>query len=493
MNTVLKFSITLAVFTFIAYQSLVTGTAHALPAFSRTYKVECTTCHSIFPELNEYGEAFLKNSYVYFGKAKKSERKESTLPPPLVAKKQDAVVKSKISGSGDDDKLAKLKSGAMLPLESETSAGEPVQQSAAQPAPIGGEQVVPEGLLLAGIPELLPISFTASLHATHNPKAVNELDFSTRAFKLNAGGNFREKAAFFATYTIYTENAAGITNTSQTPTNATSKNDINEFYLIGRQLFDTPINVKVGRMQPKLGLWKSNNKLSTTHSYLPYNYRVGDKSEFQIDQPQDAIELNATLFKRFFAAAGVVNRKGQNSKDWYGHVSYKFGGADYLANEPDVDLSKDESISDFLVITTGAYGYYGKNGVSNSNDSKNTYFRAGFDAEALYKNFRLRLLAGIGEDDNALLIASPWTKVISKAVSFENEVTVLVNLIAAARFEYLQQESATNSFSTYYSRKYIGTLSYAPLENFKILAEYNYQVDPKNIERIATLGATFSF
>jgi hypothetical protein len=50
---------------------MVAGNSHAIPAFTRAYKVECTTCHTIYPELNEYGEAFLKNSYVYSGKAKK--------------------------------------------------------------------------------------------------------------------------------------------------------------------------------------------------------------------------------------------------------------------------------------------------------------------------------------------------------------------------------------------------------------------------------------
>ena len=45
-----------------------TDRADAIPAFSRLHKTECTTCHTIYPELNEYGEAFLKNSFVYMGK-----------------------------------------------------------------------------------------------------------------------------------------------------------------------------------------------------------------------------------------------------------------------------------------------------------------------------------------------------------------------------------------------------------------------------------------
>jgi hypothetical protein len=296
---------------------------------------------------------------------------------------------------------------------------------------------------------------------------------------------------FFGTYVAYTEGASNA-NTSYTPSNA--GNNINEFFIQWRNLMGTPINLKAGRMQPKLGLWKTNNKLSVTNNYVPYSYTVGEKSQFRIEQPQDALELNSILGKRFFVAAGIVNRKGQNEKDAYGHVSYKFGGADFLANEPDVDLAKDETILDFLTITTGAYGYYGKNGENNSNNPKNTYFRAGLDTEVLYKIYRLRMLANIGEDDNVSLGTNPWTKVISKAVTLEGEITLRVNLIAAARFEYLQQvQGMGSSFENIYSRRYIATLGYTPIENFKLSTEFKYEIGQTDINRIGTLGATFSF
>jgi hypothetical protein len=45
--------------------------AEAIPAFSREYKTECTTCHTIFPQLNEFGQAFEKNAFVWPGASKK--------------------------------------------------------------------------------------------------------------------------------------------------------------------------------------------------------------------------------------------------------------------------------------------------------------------------------------------------------------------------------------------------------------------------------------
>jgi len=42
-----------------------TPKASAIPAFSRKYQTSCTTCHSNFPELNDFGEAFKKNGFKF--------------------------------------------------------------------------------------------------------------------------------------------------------------------------------------------------------------------------------------------------------------------------------------------------------------------------------------------------------------------------------------------------------------------------------------------
>lgn len=436
--------------------------AHAIPAFTRANKVECSTCHTIYPELNEYGEAFQKNSYVYFGKGNQA------------AKGKDAA-----------DALG-------------AAPGEPATERHAEAAVPSGGEAKPEGLLLAAIPELLPISFTASINAAYNHNAANELDLSTRALKLHAGGNFREKAAFFATYVAYSENTSSITGTtSSTPTN--NNTDINELFFIWRHAFDTPVNIRVGRMQPKLSLWKSNNRLSVTNSFAPYSYTVGI-SEFSIEQPQDALEANAILGNRFFAAAGVVNRKHQNTKEGYGHVSYKIGGADFLGNEPEVDLEKEESVFDFLTATIGVYGYYGKNGTPNTTAGvapvQNQYYRTGVDLEILYKLVRLRLAGVLGEDDNAFLTASP-TGIRSYAAAVEGEYTFRKNLVGAFRFEY--QDDGRE-----FVRRYIPTLGYTPLQNVKVALEYKHEIAASNrsalssnaqdfTNRIGTLGVTFSF
>ena len=486
---------------------LASTNAHAIPAFTRANKVECTTCHTIYPELNEYGEAFLKNSYVYFGKGiKGTKTKESTPPPAAKAApaSKSSAARPDIKGAGNADTLNKLKAGALVatddtPAESAAVVSSEIPAEESQAATTAAD-AKSEGLLLSAIPEQLPISFTASINGSYNRNAVNEFDFSTRSLKLSAGGNFAEKAGFFGTYLIYTENVANIANTSQTPGNLTSKNDIGELFLIWRHALGSPINLKIGRLQPKLGLWKSNNKLSATNSLAPYAYTVGSQSVFRLEQPQDALEANAILANRLFVAGGVVNRKQQNTKEGYGHISYKFGGADFVANEPEIDLNKDESVFDFLVLTIGGYGYFGTNGNPNTTagvtPTQNKFYRTGVDLDILYKLFRMRLAGVMGRDDNPELTVTAKA-VKSYVAAVEGQYSFLENLIGALRVEY--QDDGRG-----YVRRYIPTLGYTPLQNVKVAAEYKHEIAtsykdlPGNnaqdfINRIGTLGVTFSF
>jgi hypothetical protein len=476
------------------------GTSYAIPAFSRANNVECSTCHTIFPELNEYGEAFLKNSYVYFGKGGGQAAKNAGPHPPPVEIKHAAppVADSRdVRGEGDPALLSKLKAGMMISADApEAAPGSAfAPETEVSPAAVGGG-TKSEGIALSGVPALLPISFTANIHGTYNRNSVNEVDFSTRALKLNAGGNFKGKAGFFGTYLVYTENAAGSTNTGQIPTNMTGKNDIGELFVIWRHALETPINIKVGRFQPKLGLWKSNNKLSITNPYATYSYTVG-VSPFTQEQSQDAAEANMIFGNRLFVAGGVVNRKNQNTKEWYVHTSVKIGGADYLGNEPEIDLDADESILDFLTLTIGGYGYVGTNGDPNTvagvTPRQNDYYRAGADIDLLYKVLRLKLSGVMGRDDNpALSYELPPVKTYAAAI--EGEYMILRNLIGSLRFEYV--DDGVNMY-----RRFIPTVAYNPIENLKVTAEYKHEygiayssadaIDITN--KIGTLGVAFSF
>jgi hypothetical protein len=201
--------------------------------------------------------------------------------------------------------------------------------------------------------------------------------------------------------------------------------------------------------------------------------------------------------KRLFFACGVVNPKNQNTKEYYLHSSVKFGGADYLTNEPEIDLNKEESIFDYLTVTIGGYGYVGRNGDPNTvagvTPRFNDFYRAGGDLDLLYKLVRLKVSGVVGSDDNPALNNSLPT-VKTYVFAAEGEYTFLLNLIGSFRYEY--QDDGVSLVD-----RYIPTLAYSPLENLKIVAEYKHEkgttwkatgkTDFTN--EIGTLGVTFSF
>jgi hypothetical protein len=53
--------------------------AHAIPAFARRYETSCSTCHTQFPNLNAFGEAFRRNGYQFPGGADAEQIKQTPL------------------------------------------------------------------------------------------------------------------------------------------------------------------------------------------------------------------------------------------------------------------------------------------------------------------------------------------------------------------------------------------------------------------------------
>jgi hypothetical protein len=418
--------------------------AHAIPAFSRLHKTECSTCHTIFPELNEFGDAFLKNGYVYPGKA-----------------------------------------GA----------------KSAKGAPEGKNEGKNEGLWLSGLPDLLPVSLTGTLDVAYNNNAFdgNKLDLSTRSLRLQAGGAFREAAGFFLTYNLYsqgTQTSASLVsdpaNNANTPPN--NSPNINELYAIWRHALGTPINLRVGRLEPKLSLWKKSNRVIVAPSFASTSYSVGasfaqGSTPFTLDAPEDALELNAVLGNRVFVAGGVVDRNGQRDKDGYGHISVKIGGTDLLGHEPEVDLEND-SVWDYLSVTLGGFGYAGSNGRFNDRgiaQFKNDFYRAGAECDLLYQRLHLKGSGAFGRDDNPNFSAS-GTPLETHAYTVEGEYMfgAPVDLIAVLRYEVQEDGNGT-------TRRYIPALSYAPLQNTKVSLQYNFTDAPTGIQRITLASLAFSF
>lgn len=400
--------------------------AHAIAAFSRLHKTECSTCHTIYPELNEYGQAFQKNGYVY-----------------------------------------SIKSKGAPGSESPTSGGKEETGST--------QAAKNEGLLLAGIPEILPISFTANQSITYNDHATDKWDFATRSLVLQGGGSFRDLAGFYATFNLFSHAQNG----------QNSNSDLDELFLVWRHLFNTPVNIKFGKFEPRTSLWKKNDTMIPT-AFATTAFTVG-RSPFRLNDTQDALEANAVIGSRIFLAGGIVDVDGQNTKDAYGHISVKFGGADFLGNEPEVDFER-ESIWDYLTVTLAAYGYCGRNFDPLGSSVRDNFYRAGGEMDLLYKRFRLRAAGVTGRDTNAFY-STPAAEKKPLVLASEAQYLLGSPVTAAALFRYEYQDDGTGI-----TRRYIPAVAYTPLQNVKLVLEYIYEDTPiADNNQTALLDLSFSF
>jgi len=415
-------------------------TAHAIPAFSREHNTECATCHTIFPELNEYGDVFMKNGFVW-NKAKKDAA--PAIPAPKVA----------VKGEGDAETLKKLKeysAASAAPKEEEALPGAPKKS---------------EPLWLAGLPQTVPLSIAATLNASYNDDAsYDKVDLSTRAVSLLAGGVFRDKLGFYLKYNLYAEGEYNPA-VSNTPINLDPPyaNDLDEFYLIWRNTFDTPVNIKAGRFRPTLSLWKKSNKVGIS-DLVTTSFRVG-ASTFSPDAAADAVEANAVIMNRLFVAAGVVDRNGQDANEGYGHISLKIGGADFKGNEPDLDLDQ-ESIFDYMYLVLGGYGYFGRNSVSLASNQRNNFYRAGADLDLVIKNARLKLAFARENDDNPDFASHAEAE--TDAWVAQGEYMFTTDLMAFARYEMLSLNDGSRI------NRYIPGIAFAPIQNTKVTLEYQH-------------------
>lgn len=443
-------------------QAVTSGNAHAIPAFSREHNTECATCHTIFPELNEYGDVFKKNGFVW-----NKQRKGET----AAGSDKETVIK----GEGDPEMLKRLKEIAAV-------------NSAERDDTASGAAKKSEPLWLAGLPQTLPLSLAATLNASYNDAApYDKVDLSTRAVSLLAGGVFRDKLAFYLKYNLYAEGVYDPA-VSNTPVNLGSPfaNDLDEFYLVWRNLLNTPVNLKAGRFRPQLSLWNKTNKTGIS-DFATSSFRIKD-SRFTADSPEDAVELNTVLFNRLYLAGGVVDRDGQDTNEGYGHISLKFGGSDFRANEPDIDLDQ-ESIFDFMYLVIGGYGYSGRNSGSLASTERNNFYRAGVEMDFVVMNARLKLAWAKGIDSNPDFTSH--AKEFTDVYAAQGEYMLSNDLLALLRYEYQEMNDGT----TY--ERLIPAVSYSPLQNTKLTFEYQYVKTEKPGSRsdsnIALLGIRVAF
>lgn len=87
--------------------------SQAIPAFARKYKISCTTCHTAFPQLKQYGEEFAGNGFII--KEKESERDYVTAGDELLWLNKDFPVAVRLDMFATHDQNARVENDLQIP------------------------------------------------------------------------------------------------------------------------------------------------------------------------------------------------------------------------------------------------------------------------------------------------------------------------------------------------------------------------------------------
>ena len=361
---------------------LVSHESYGIPAFARKYKTSCATCHNGYPKLNAFGEAFRRNGYQFPG--------------------------------GTDPEVIKE---------------EPVSLGAE-----GNKKAFPEAIWPGSIPGSSPISIFLNGEMDYNPKVDPRFTFGGLGSSIEAvaGGTLGEDLSFWGQFALTGEGTV----------------ELNRIFVIFSNLIGEQyaLNMRVGVIEPSLfsfsthrawleGYWFTTRALSTT---------TGDMG-WTIEETQKGIELNGMAKGRFGWSAGIVEGFGaaHSDKDYYAHVTYKFGGlpldgvvegsAPASAMQPYVDNS----------VTVGLFGYAGKGSLgpdSSGLSPDNKFAMVGGDVNLYYD--RCNLFGGVGfRHDGQPYLAGAGVGITSTLWFAELDVTVFPWLLPGIRYESWMGES----------------------------------------------------
>ena len=289
--------------------------ASAVPSFARKYNTSCQTCHTAFPVLNPFGEAFRRNGFRF----------------------------PSVNGSEDSD-AAKEEN---LPMGQEEYAK--TFPNSVWPDHIS--QIPPVSLIVFGN---LSYAIPGSDLAKSNRNTWT-WDGIVRSVSLVGAGSFSEHMTYYV--------KASITPTGAKLAAAT----INWLDVLGPR---NVLNLSLGRLAaPHLTSYSVGNSY-VAYQFMPVVSVAGlfnSNSSFILGNgPADGAELNGVLFHRIGYSAGWIASSYQTglsiptSEDVYGHVGAKFGGMSLDGEGPrGMDTADPVRPWSETSITLDTFGYRG--------------------------------------------------------------------------------------------------------------------------------------
>jgi hypothetical protein len=335
--------------------------AHAIPAFARKYETSCQTCHTIFPKLNSFGNAFRLAGY-------------------RMPKETEDAVKDK-------------------PVSLGAPAYKKLWPKAVWPSDIPGHAPVAINLKFVD-------ANSSSLNEDGSvSKVSNDFQFPAEA-NIFAAGTLGDKFSFYSEITF--ANDAGSVSTEI------------EHAHVG---IDSPFgpenafHFRIGKFAPNVAVvfqeafLTTDAGIDTIFNYNPIGLNGGTglgadgvtPNPIALPSLVNGVEAYGVLGHRFMYTAGVCNgiplegQFGNNQKDFYGRIDYKIGGMGLDGETFGREMSDKNWRDDSLRL--GAFAYRGnakdvnfaltdENGADvNMRDAH--FLRTGFFASAYIKDLNV--------------------------------------------------------------------------------------------------------
>jgi hypothetical protein len=105
--------ITYLVFSLTILSFILPETLSAIPAFARRHKVSCTTCHTVFPKLKDYGNEFAGNGFIM--KETENKRDYVTAGDDLLWLNKDFPIAARFEAFANHDDSKNVKNDLQIP------------------------------------------------------------------------------------------------------------------------------------------------------------------------------------------------------------------------------------------------------------------------------------------------------------------------------------------------------------------------------------------
>jgi len=417
--------------TVLSFALFITPSGRAIPAFSRKYQTSCTTCHSDFPELNDFGLAFKKRGFKF---------------------------------PTDDDTFVKQ---------------EPVLLgSKAQ------KEAFPEAVYPGEIPGTIPISFRYEGNFNWNsyqPQPVQALAYVPRTdlfvpntFTIISAGSFGPNFSFWIDDDI---SAGGSGANGGLGDGWLKYNDLGRVFHLPKD----SLNVRFGQLELDIPFTQARtpylsgydvfnqgalaqNSCSLSPQPVPCQTT---NNPFILGTPQRGIEFggypndgnfiwDVAIVDGTGSAYGATNTAlvTRNTKDVYLRTSYQFN----LERDPEsrhaIQAAGPTGPHDHTSIRVGGFYYYGKNqqnfgssAFSFTGTINEPFYRAGGDVRFKYRNkLEVYGVGMVGHDDNHLVDTGAGTIVPARAVTFTGGFVagnywIYPWLIATMRYDFVNSPS----------------------------------------------------